>query len=707
MKKKLISVIIPCYNVEKYVGRCFSSLQTQTIGIDNLELIFVDDASTDDTWATLLAIESSCPDSVLIIHCDENHHSGAARNTGFQYASADYIAFMDADDWAEPDMYEKLYHCMMAYPCDLVRCHSIRDYGEAPLSPERRKTGEPNRLLTIDSIEKRKAFLLTDSIGTAAWDKLIRRNFLEENHISFPEDIAYEDQLWFTLLYLYATRVYILEENLYHYFINSESIVLKKDQNYHHDFLTVNLLKWTEWEKRGFFEFYKDELSCNFLLDCYLGYLKVLFLRFSQVPYSHFLKLKEEVLCRIPEYRRNPYLASCMTPLHQILLELLDRNISAPALEEIAMSARNIWLSVTIFTATHVRFDPPADPIYLPLHVGRAASRDLGYPGDDTGDNISLINCYYGELTGLYWIWKNYNQSDYVGLCHYRRYFLNDRHELMEKMDFIRILSSYDVIISKPVLDTKTCYERYAQAHNINDLLTIGDTIRKLFPKDYPFFEKAVYSHKNYCGNLFVAPKALFNQYADWLFTIFKKASQQIDTDSYDTYHKRVYGFLSEQLLYVWVTARGFTFYECDIGFTQEKAETVQLKQEIAFYFKQRNVKKAHQIFSSRMKERPDILLSGSDFNQELKTIYQIIHVCEKEALHGRTSLLDYSLEPDALIPHYLKLTEILSHMAAGSFPKDDQLYLQKTKVSKAALKAIIDVTPSYNSIDLNQWFWN
>lgn len=68
-------------------------------------------------------------------------------------------------------------------------------------------------------------------------------------------------------------------------------------------------------------------------------------------------------------------------------------------------------------------FSPPADDTYLPLHVGRASAEDLGYLGDDTGDNISLINCFYGELTGLYWIWKNYHSSDYAGLCHYRRYF--------------------------------------------------------------------------------------------------------------------------------------------------------------------------------------------------------------------------------------------------------------------------------------------
>ena len=79
-------------------------------------------------------------------------------------------------------------------------------------------------------------------------------------------------------------------------------------------------------------------------------------------------------------------------------------------------------MSVRIFTITHKPFTPPNDPLYVPLHVGRANTEDLGFLGDDTGDSISVLNPCFCELTGMYWMWKNL-KADYLGLAHYRRHF--------------------------------------------------------------------------------------------------------------------------------------------------------------------------------------------------------------------------------------------------------------------------------------------
>ena len=82
---------------------------------------------------------------------------------------------------------------------------------------------------------------------------------------------------------------------------------------------------------------------------------------------------------------------------------------------------------------THRKCALPKDPVYLPLQVGKALGENLGYLGDDTGDHISEKNIYYGELTGQYWVAKNDTDSDYLGLCHYRRFFLNGEGRILSR----------------------------------------------------------------------------------------------------------------------------------------------------------------------------------------------------------------------------------------------------------------------------------
>ncbi|MCM1145649.1 MAG: DUF4422 domain-containing protein [Clostridium sp.] len=624
---KLISIIIPCYNVEAYIDRCFTSIAAQTIGLDKLEVILIDDCSTDHTWEKLTAIETSYPESVMIIHCDENGHQGRARNIGMEYASAPYIGFVDSDDWVEPDMYEKLYQKMRTHPCDIVMCKNWRDYGYANQSIEPKLTGETDRLFEINTTDKRKTFLVCLSMGAFVWDKLYTRDFLMQNQIFFPEGFAYEDHFFIVMLHLYAKKIYILEERLYHYYVNPHSIVLSPNASHHFHILTVDTMLWEECDRRGFLQTYRKELEYTFLTLCYLAGLKVISLRFTRLPYDFFLQLKEETLKRVPDYHANPYIGDYVTEFNQVLLQLLDVPVTEAQLQAFcdALRKKSCQGILSIYVMTHVKFDPPQNPIYHPLHVGHALHEDLGYPGDDTGDNISDLNMYYSELTGLYWTWKNVQNTEYIGLCHYRRYFLNDKNSIMTKADFIPILAKYQVIISQPVTSEKCYRDGYGEAHNIHDLEAVGAAIKQLYPDCVPIFNEVLNGCKLYCGNLFVTTKELFDDYAEWLFSIFDVASKQIDTSSYDDYHKRVYGFLSEQLLYVWVRYRNLTYYEAPIGFTQEKAETLSLKEQLAALLKEHKIEEARTLFLETMKHRPDVMLPGSDFNRELAAYYNLI----------------------------------------------------------------------------------
>ena len=94
---------------------------------------------------------------------------------------------------------------------------------------------------------------------------------------------------------------------------------------------------------------------------------------------------------------------------------------------------------IVMLVATHKKYSFPSDDVYMPLHVGKEGKEDLGYEGDNTGENISNKNTMYCELTGMYWAYKNIS-CNYIGLVHYRRYFLNENGK-----DYEDILTRKDI----------------------------------------------------------------------------------------------------------------------------------------------------------------------------------------------------------------------------------------------------------------------
>lgn len=335
-----ISVIIPCYNVAPYIDRCLTSIVSQTIGINSLEIICVDDASTDDTWQHLQKWEQDYPKQVLLVHCDGNGNSGMARNIGLQYAQAKWIGFIDSDDWIEPDYFEKLLEAAEQRSCDVVVCQKKRDFSRALAFFEKRETGRESRLMVIDTIEKRKLFLYFQSAGYGAPGKLIRKALLIDNQLLFPENLAYEDCCWGSILHFYVKRVYILEENLYHYFVNKSSIVLRKDAGYHVDYLTIQCMKWEEWERRGFLAVYREELEYEFLSSCYLAFMKIIFLRYTKPSYSLYLLAKEITLSHVPDHQQNKYIKEGLTEFYQVLLDSLHLPMNKSQFLQMAEYAR-------------------------------------------------------------------------------------------------------------------------------------------------------------------------------------------------------------------------------------------------------------------------------------------------------------------------------------------------------------------------------
>lgn len=336
-----ISVIIPCYNVAPYIDRCLTSIVTQTIDLSLLEIICVNDASTDNTWEKLKEWETKYPENIMIIDCETNGGLSKARNIGFQYTSASWISFIDSDDWIEPDYFEKMYLAATGTKADLITCGHIRDFSTTLtyLHAEDYDFSKDiihGKSLVLDTEEKRKLYIRMMSVDLTAWGKLIKKDILINNNIFFPEGLAYEDNYWGTLLHFYVTEVYDLDLPLYHYFVNQNSITLTMNADYHKDFLTVQLLKWEAFLERGFFEKYYEEIVFDFLHSCYLDFMKIICLRFDPPCYSLFLLLKEIVLTHIPNYRKNKYLEQGFTEFQHILINLLQLPVNKEQFLEIA-----------------------------------------------------------------------------------------------------------------------------------------------------------------------------------------------------------------------------------------------------------------------------------------------------------------------------------------------------------------------------------
>ncbi len=348
-------------------------------------------------------------------------------------------------------------------------------------------------------------------------------------------------------------------------------------------------------------------------------------------------------------------------------------------------------MKIQIFAMTHKKFEEPKDPLYQPLHVGRACSADLGYPGDDTGDNISALNCYYSELTGFYWIWKNYHEADYVGTCHYRRYLLNEREQIFTEAEYRRLLENYDLITTKRVCLNNSYYEGFSANHNRKALDMTGEVIKELYPEYYETFLTLVHANETYFGNMIVTSKERFDAYCKWLFTIFFEVARRIELETgEDAYHKRVFGFISEFLLLVWVRVNHLKVYECKVGMLGEKAETREMKEQLAAFFEKKDFPGAEKYFLQKHRERPDVLMEASDVTGELRLCMQVIATAKQEQKHYGTNVLESGRSFAELMKLFAGLNHVVCNYQNGRNTREDVCFLQKNDVSEIAVQIAV-----------------
>lgn len=242
---QLISVIIPIFRAKDYIEKCVVSLMAQSY--PSLEIIFIDDCGADDSWRvlqnTLLQYEDNNIVVKLIQHTS-NKGVAAARNTGLKWARGEYITFLDADDWIEPDAYHEMMKCAFQHGADIVWTGFYYSY----LKKER-KCLQAVKETTGNCIRA----LLTEELHGALWNKLYRRSLFVDNNIMFDEGLdVWEDLYANVRLFFCAQRVKYLPKAFYHYIqFNQHSITGEHNdiKLRHIDLNLRNIERYLEKEK--------------------------------------------------------------------------------------------------------------------------------------------------------------------------------------------------------------------------------------------------------------------------------------------------------------------------------------------------------------------------------------------------------------------------------------------------------------------------
>lgn len=214
----------------------------------------------------------------------------------------------------------------------------------------------------------------------------------------------------------------------------------------------------------------------------------------------------------------------------------------------------------TVIVAAHKPYRMPDDPMYVPVQAGSEGKEAIsGYRQDNTGDNISLKNPNYCELTALYWAWKNLDY-DAMGLVHYRRYLKGTRRSndpfdmVLSSKEVEELLNKYDVIVPKPQnYVIETIRSHYGHTHYEKDLDACRNVLEHYYPGYVDDWDYLMSQTKAHMFNMFIMKQPWFDRYCEFLFGVLSHLEKEIDVSGYDAFQARVFGRISELLLDTWL----------------------------------------------------------------------------------------------------------------------------------------------------------
>lgn len=226
-----------------------------------------------------------------------------------------------------------------------------------------------------------------------------------------------------------------------------------------------------------------------------------------------------------------------------------------------------------IYVITHKDFKYNILDIYQPIFVGnKKPAENIKYISDSSGVNIANKNENYCELTAIYWIWKNIHDCDNVGIVHYRRYFVYGFCSKLVDDKYIEknlVKKHYDIILPYKFKAKHSVYKHFIDSPSgkDKDLINLRKIIAKKYPEYIESYDYVMSSRKaSYC-NMMISSKKIYNDYCTWLFDILFDLEEITDLTGYTQQQKRIYGFLSEFLLNVYVRKNNLRVKYCSMYF--------------------------------------------------------------------------------------------------------------------------------------------
>ena len=220
-----VTIIIPVYNVSPYIERCIKSVMNQTY--QDIECILVNDASPDDSIdiAKLLIENYDGPIQFQILSHGHNRGLSAARNTGIDASTGDYLYFLDSDDEITPDCIEKQSQPVLNDPTiEIVDgCYTTITTDKNKIISKISHPRPQSEYTSRESV--RKYFFSRQNENKSTWNKLVKRDFILKNNLYFKEGVCWEDFLWHFQYNRYLSHLYIIPDNTYNYYIRPKSII--------------------------------------------------------------------------------------------------------------------------------------------------------------------------------------------------------------------------------------------------------------------------------------------------------------------------------------------------------------------------------------------------------------------------------------------------------------------------------------------------